>query len=221
MKFDEFTFSLALLAFPGIMVYMILKKVAPQTKEGGFGAFLKIFVYSILSYLLFSLFSWIYFSILCLGGSSDIPKVHFFDREQIGAAEIFGATLSALLLSVVVSYAVTYNWLNKFFRLISASKRSGDKDLWTYYHNLPEDQKNGGWMFVRDHSKDIVYYGAVVGWSEESDGNRELIITDAQVYKEKEDKDAELLYESTVVYLNRKPEDISIEVPTIENYERP
>lgn len=220
VKFDEFTFSLALLAFPGIIVYQILKRVAPKTDDGVVDVFIKVFVYSILSYLLFSIICWVYFSIPGTAGNAEISLPHLWGREEIGFAEILGATLSAVLLSIVLSYALTYNWINKFYQIIRASNRSGDKDLWTHYHNLPEHLKNGGWMFVRDHQKEIVYYGAIVGWSEESDGNRELIIADAQAYKELDNGETKLIYESNLVYLNRKAEDISIEVPRIESHER-
>ncbi len=113
-------------------------------------------------------------------------------------------------------YGMVLNWLNKFFRLIYASVRSGDKDSWTYHHNLPDSQKNDGWVFVRDHEKAIIYYGAVIGWSENQDGNKELVLTDAKVYGEKENNKVEYLYDSRIIYLNKKPEHISIEVPNIE-----
>lgn len=215
MKLDEFTFSLAILAFPGIITFMILKRVAPQSKESGFEAFLKIFVYSVSAYLLYSISLSIY-SCFSSNESNEDPTLGFLDRESIGTKEIYGATISAIFLAVLLSYAQTYNWLNKFARLISASTRSGDKDLWTYYHNLSDKDKNQGWVLVRDHAKHVIYYGAIIGWSENSEGNKELIITDAQVFKEEENGRTELLYESKVIYLNQNPEHISIEVPNPE-----
>jgi len=218
MKLDEFTFSLALLAFPGIITYLILKRIAPKHPETGLQAFLKIFAYSISAYLVFSLSYWLYqwagHRIFKYNAPPD--AFGFLDHNKIENGDILGATVTAIVLSFVYSSAITYNWLNWFAQKIRVSKMSGDLDTWSYFHNLPDKLKNKGWVYVRDHEKEIIYYGAIVGWSDLHNGNKELVLSSVDVYKEKEGGDVEHIYRSDLIYLNKKPEHLSIEAPTVE-----
>lgn len=215
MKLDEFTFSLVILAFPGIITFLVLKKVAPQQTSSGFQAFLQIFVYSILSYVVYALVEVLLMGIQSANKDGTILTKLLQNRASIGFKEIMGATVAAFVLSIGLCYCLTYNLLNRFARKIAATKRSGDKDLWIYYHNLNNKFKGAGWVFVRDHEKDLIYHGAVIGWSEEGE-NKELLLADVTVYSDEGDQVVNELYESELIYLNKKPEFISIEVPTIE-----
>ncbi len=211
MPLNEFTFSLIVLAFPGILVYMILRKVAPEREESGVEKFLKIFVYSISAYIIYALFLKALAALPFLGISASAT----FDWKSIETGDIIGATVAALLLTLLLTYALNYMWLNRLLSLLRASKRSGHKDAWTLFHNIPLSQRNSGFMLVRDHSNSLVYYGFIYGWSEKTEGNKELVLQNVAVYSDS-GTNPTLLYETPWIYLNQKPECISIESPNPE-----
>ncbi|MDR1818573.1 MAG: hypothetical protein LBR07_10535 [Puniceicoccales bacterium] len=51
MSFDAYTFRVLQLAIPGIIVYCLLKRLAPERPETSWQVFLKIFAFSTFSYL--------------------------------------------------------------------------------------------------------------------------------------------------------------------------
>jgi hypothetical protein len=130
-------------------------------------------------------------------------------------SELTGGVLSAFALCLLLSYLHRYNALNFIAQVIRATNRYGDEDVWHFFHNAPERQKNDGWVFVRDHKLDLVYYGYINVWSE-SGKQRELVLSDVSVFH---NKSGDELYSSDVVYLSRNAEDLTIEVPKQERIE--
>ncbi len=63
-----------------------------------------------------------------------------------------------------------------------------------------------GWVTVRDHKLDLYYYGWIEAWSDSGE-ERELILREVEVYK---NSTAEFLYESDVIYISRKHDDLTI-----------
>jgi len=95
------------------------------------------------------------------------------------------------------------NWIG---RKIGATHRFGDEDVWEYFHNSPD---TGSWLYVRDHKEELVYYGWLEAYSESGD-ERELLLSDVEVYRDETDEPLDavpLLYVSCDAY------DFTIEIP--------
>lgn len=119
------------------------------------------------------------------------------------------ASLLSVLVAIVASYIDEYKIINKAGRLIKATKRFGDEDVWDYFNRSPDIK----WVYVRDLKRDIYYYGWIQAWSDPYK-DRELLIREVEVYKR---STAEFLYRTDVVYLSRKHDDLTIDADLVSN----
>jgi hypothetical protein len=154
--------------------------------------------------------------ISCSAVQNDIINKIFSDQKSVKYYDILGATATSFILAFIISYLYRFNILNRIGQKIGATFRYGDEDVWHYFHRAPEIQKNEGWIFVRDHKCNLVYYGFISVWSE-SEKNRELILSDVTVYTNDEGIE---LYTSDHIYLSRNIDDLTIEVPKQQNKEK-
>jgi hypothetical protein len=213
MEITEFTIQIIIIGIPGIFCYFIASKLIGKIGKDNVESFLAIFLFSILSYLFFGLSLSLYNYIFCKSVPNDIIQKIFINQKSVTANDILGATLTSFILAIVLSYLYRFNCLNRFGQKIGATFRYGDEDVWHYFHRAPEIEKNDGWIYVRDHKYNLIYYGYVSVWSE-SDKSREIILTDVTVYN---NNDGAELYSSQHVYLSRNADEISIEVPKQQN----
>ncbi len=200
MEITEFTFRIIIAGIPGIITYFLLSKLIGRVGKNTIDIVLLIFLFSILSYSIYDLFS----------PSNDIIDKLFNETNNVKFNDILWSSIVAIIISFILSYFYRYNILNWFGQKIKATKKYGDEDVWHYFHNAPEKQKNDGWIYIRDHKLDLLYYGFISVWSE-SEKNRELIITDVSVY---DNISGNFLYDANHIYISRNIDDITIEVPT-------
>ena len=73
-------------------------------------------------------------------------------------------------------------------------------------HNSPD---TGSWLYVRDHQEELVYYGWVEAYSESGD-DRELLLSDVEIYTNETD---EPLDSVPLLYVSRDAYDFTIEIP--------
>ncbi len=203
MEITEFTFRIIITGIPGIITYFLLSKLIGRVGKNTIEIVLLIFLFSILSYSIYDLAS----------SSNDIIDKLFNESNNVKFNDILWSSFVAIIISFILSYLYRYNILNWIGQKIKATKKYGDEDVWHYFHNAPEKQKNYGWIYIRDHKLDLLYYGYISVWSE-SEKNRELIITDVSVYN---NINGEFLYDTNHIYISRNIDDISIEVPLNEN----
>jgi len=212
MEITEFTFRLIIVGIPGIITYFLLSKLIGRVGKNSIEIVLLIFLFSILSYSLYNLFASLICNIVGLEYSNDIVNKLFKKADSVKYNDILWTSFVAVILSFVISYLHRYNILNWVGQKIGATKKYGDEDVWHYFHNASDKQKNDGWIFIRDHKLNLLYYGYISVWSE-SEKNRELVITDVTVYN---NEDGEYLYDTNHLYICRNIDDISIEVPIIK-----
>lgn len=205
MEITEFTFRIILTGIPGIITYFLLSKLIGRVGKNSIEMILLIFLFSILSYSIYDLFS----------PSNDIIDKLFKETNNVQFNDILWSSFVAIIISFILSYLYRYNILNWIGQKIKATKKYGDEDVWHYFHNAPDKQKNDGWIYIRDHKLDLLYYGYISVWSE-SEKIRELIITDVSVY---DNISGDFLYNSNHIYISRNIDDITIEVPLNESKE--
>lgn len=207
----EFTVRILALAAPGIIGYLFLMKLVGDRKKTPTASefITKIAVMAIAPYVVISLIESIYRYADDLGFNSTIWAGLWTSERGINPIILIVAILVNIVFAYIASATMTYNIINRIGRILHATKRYGDEDLWHYFHNA-SDQLSSEWFLVRDQKNNFTYYGWVQVWSD-SDCDRELIMRDVTVY---DSLSAEQLYELSHLYLCRSKYDISIEIPS-------
>ncbi|MFO8055666.1 MAG: hypothetical protein R6V10_00025 [bacterium] len=113
-------------------------------------------------------------------------------------------------MAYLISYAARFSIINRIGQKLKATKRYGDEDVWHYFHNAPDTQKNEGWVIIRDIKAELAYYCYISAWSD-TGKNRELILSEVSVYT---NDSSDFLYDAQHIYLSRNNDEITIEVPT-------
>lgn len=130
----------------------------------------------------------------------------FNDAVPVRWVEVVVASGVSIVLAIAASYVHRFKLVNRFGQFIGATRRYGDEDVWEYFHNSPDI---GSWVFVRDHKLDLVYYGWIESYSESED-ERELLLSDVQVYN---NETREPLYFVPLMDVSREAYDFTLEVP--------
>jgi len=206
---SEFTFSLIILGLPGIIIYFFSQKLISKIERSTIEIIFLIFLYSILSYALIGLIEGLFSQFKTGNFSSKTVSTVFTIKSSIGISVILKGVIASIIMSYILSYGARFNFINRIGQKIKATLRYGDQDVWHYFNNAPVEQKNDGWVFVRDHKENLAYYCYISVWSD-SGMDRELVISDVDVYS---NDTSEFLYKTDHIYLSRRREDISIEVP--------
>ena len=210
MKLNEFTLQIIFLALPGIICYFLLRKLVGRMTENNIEITFLIFLFSVVSYVLYNvgfMFStWADWT----DATVDDGGVRFSEITNISAFDILWSILAGIGLAFFLSYAYTYNFLNRFAQVIRASTKFGDEDVWHFFQNAPSDQKNHGWILVRDHKLDLIHYGSIDSWSD-TEKERELLMSNVTVYSAGES--VEELYETDSIYVCRDRYELTLEVP--------
>ncbi len=208
------TVKLAVLALPGLLGWRMYKKLRGRSQRPVWEDFCEILAFSIISYMLCAASFGLYHC--AAQGFWDMSGFDLAVGRALSGAdvplswsEIALACLYGLLAATVGSLVHRYRFVNNIARKLRVSSRSGDEDVWDYFHNSSDT----GWIFVRDHRLGLVYYGAVTAFSESGE-ERELIIEDVSVYENNgASGEAELLYETPAMYIARERDDLTMELP--------
>ncbi len=205
----EFTVKLLILGLPGIICYFLWQKLIGRREKTTVEVILYVFVYTILAYMLvYAYESLVYFAV---GGQFDSQAKTILLGEdwEVTPQLMLRAICAGVVLAYLLAYCVRYNIANRLGQRIRATQRYGDEDVWHYFHNAPQDQKNEGWVMVRDLKTDLTYHCYISVWSE-SGMDRELVLSDVSVYSS---STAEYLYDAQHIYLSRARDELTIEVP--------
>ncbi len=209
MNLTVFTVRLMILGLPGIICYFLTQKLIGKTKRTNVEIVLLVFVYSTISYVMVYIIGYSINSFLNKKVNLDVLTILLKEEQQVELSVLVLSIFCGIIFAYILSSLVRYNVLNRVGHKIKSTSRFGDEDVWDYFHNLPDRDRNGGWVIVRDYKYDMSYLGYIDSWSDFG-SERELIIINAEVYR---NETSQFLYDSKLVYLCRKPEDISIEIP--------
>ena len=209
----EFTFRLICLGIPGAICYFFLAKITGRRGRNSLELTYQILIYSVLSYLLVDL---VRGTLNCLFTIELVPltPIIFSTQNFLTSRQIASAALSGGLLAFLLAFAMKRAWLNRFAISCKIFNRLGDEDLWHFFHSLPASEKTGGWLYLRDHKLNLVYYGEIRYWSESAHLRmanadlREAIIMNVSVYT---NDSREHLYDTPILYVARKCDELTIE----------
>jgi len=204
MKIDVLILQLALLLLPGLIWARLDARYVAKSKPSDVEFFLGAFLFGLTSYVV------TYLIYLALGW--DFTIVNLADAATHSVVtpavikEILAATGVGFVFAILWIYSASYKLLWNFLRIVKATKRYGDEDVWDFTFNSTEAVVE--YVHFRDFERTLVYAGWVSTFSE-TDKLRELVLRDVQVF----DFEGTLQYETPLLYLARKPEDIHIEFP--------
>lgn len=211
MDASGFLVRVIFLAVPGIVSYMLFRKLVGRSKGEKWEEWLKIVLFSLIIYGSYSLLARLFGHFGWGSGELVFFKAALDEDVAIEWSEIVIASLIGVPVALIATTIQTYRLVYFLGRHIRVTRRFGDKDVWDYFHSLPNTPEYE-WVFVRDHKTELVYYGWICAYSE-SEKERELLMRDVDVYTN--DKGT-FLYKTRMLYLCRNRYDLTIEIPVIK-----
>jgi len=211
MSLTDSSLRIALLLLPGVIAYLGFTQLRGPTRKRTWEDILFILVLAVTCYLLYgvslAVVKW------NIGALDSMQWIRAFEDPSISPRAVYWETFVASILgaglALGLAYSSRHRLLNRLGQRLGATSRFGGEDIWDHYHNLSADQKHGGWVVVRDHKLNLFYHGYITAWSD-SDHERELIITQVDVFSEDSN---EKINERQAIYLSRGRYDLTIEVP--------
>lgn len=204
MAISDFLIRIIFIGLPGVIGDQIYQKLKCRASRKDWEDLIGIVIFSLISYALYA--AVIGILNVCCSLRVPTPLAALFDIDiQISWWEIGGASIFGVLVAFPAAYIYNNRFWNKIGQMLHVTKKFGDEDIWTLFLELPASAE---WVFVRDYKEKLTYYGWLKAYSE-SEQERELIIMEATVYND----NSEFLYETDALYLARKRDDLSIEIP--------
>lgn len=207
MTISGFLMRVIFLAVPGIVSYMLFRKLAGKIKCEKWEEWCQVVLFSLIIYGTYSIFVWFFGLFGWSKGELAFFKAILDEKIAIAWSEIIIASLLGVPIAFIASAIHTYKLVNWIGRLIRVTRRFGDEDVWDHFHNLP-DIPEYEWVIVRDHKTNLLYFGWIQAYSD-SYKERELLMGDVDVYTNDE---GEFLYKTGMLYLCRDKYDLTIEM---------
>ncbi len=208
MTISSFLIRIIFLAAPGIVSYMLFRKLAGKNKcekweEGCF-----VVLFSLIIYAIYYIFVWFFVFFGWSKGELVFFNAVLDESVAIRWQEIIIASLIGVPVAFIVSAVHTYKLINKIGRFLHVTRRFGDEDVWNFFHNLPEKQEYE-WVYIRDHKTNLLYFGFIHAYSD-SEKERELLMGDVDVFS---NDNGEFIYKAKMLYICRSRYDLTIEIP--------
>ena len=200
MDISEFLIRIIFLVLPGIVASRVYRALQGEARGKDWESFIEIALFSLLSYGLYG------GAALLFGGRVTMFEALFDETIPLRWSEILVATGFSLPLAYLASLIHHKNLVNRLGQYLTVTERYGGMGVWKVFFSFKETQE---WIFVRDHRLWLTYYGFVVAYNT-SEEIKELILKDVEIYDSFTSKK---LYNRQSLYLSRKPDDITIEVP--------
>ncbi len=215
---SRFVIQIALLALPGILGSKLYRKLRGRVEKKNWEDFVEILLFSLASYLILSaIVLWCSGAAPARGGEkgeASVGTVYVFqalfkevdpeDWQEL-FSQIAWASLIGLGLGLAASYVHRFGVVPFLGRVVFATKRTGDEDIWDVFHTSLKVR----WLFVRDHKLGLMYYGFVRHYSDLGK-DRELVLENVDVFS---NDTAEFCYSVPVLHVCRSKFDLTLEVP--------
>lgn len=206
MEVSSLLIRLVFLVFPGIVGSKVYRKLRGRADRPAWEDSVEIVMFAVAAYVVHGMAAWI-LSGAGLDVHFTIFRAFLDEKTPIEWSTVAVASCIAVALAMIGSLFHYKQWLMRVGRWMRVSNRSGDGDLWEYFHELPDTV----WVFVRDHKVDLVYFGWIAAYSD-SGKERELILRDVQVFENT--RPADVIYATPVMYLARNRDDLTLEIPS-------
>lgn len=200
MKISALFIRVVVLVLPGLVGSLFYRKLRGGRQQKDWRDLAEITLFALSSYALYGA------ALELFAAEGPVALQALFDESvPVRWTEVVVASVISVGLAILASYAQRYKLINWFGRKIGATNRYGDEDVWEYLHNSDVSS----WLYVRDHKQNLVYYGWLELFSESGD-DRELLLSDVEVYSNETD---EWLYSVPLLYVSRDAYDFTIEIP--------
>lgn len=201
MQISALFIRVVVLVLPGLVGSLFYRKLRGGRQQKDWRDLAEITLFALSSYAIYG----VALELFATNGSAALEAL-FDESVPVRWTEVVVASLVSIVLAILASYVQKFKLINRFGRKIKATHRFGDEDVWEYLHNSPD---TGSWLYVRDHQEELVYYGWVEAYSESGD-DRELLLSDVEIYTNETD---EPLDSVPLLYVSRDAYDFTIEIP--------
>ena len=207
MRIDAFVGKFLILVIPGILGLELYKKIAVRRLANKGLESLRDIPSIIIIALVSSGIYDVCAKLLSRALNRDISMTFqkLLNTEMFEAIELFILIIIAVLFALLFAFIENRKIIYRIARRIKITNHYGDDDVWTYMNKSPDLS----WLFVRDHTTDLVYYGLIEQYSDPGE-IRELLLSDVSVYT---NDTGEHLYDVNKLYISRNANEITIEVP--------
>jgi len=205
MDISALVIRLVFLLLPGALGTGLYWKLKGRTERKDWEDLLEVVIFSLLSYAIYGLIV----KLINWKWNSDVQftALQAFLNEKVSVRweDILASSIIGLLLAFIAAYSYQFKAINKFGKLVRATTRFGEEDVWDFLHR--SKQMRGAWVVVRDH-KIGLYYSCWIQAFSDSGKERELLLREVNAY---DNASAEWQYKTEVMYLSRKHDDLTIE----------
>ena len=208
----ELTVKLLLLFFPGIVCYLIVDALVVHRERKLHEIFLLSFVYGLLSYVVYALVKALFGLSISATEGLRVPPPHiailqslYIKDSAVDVVEISLVTGVAVVLGIVVSFALNRYWFHDIARHLKITPKFGQPNVWSFALNTNEVK----WATIRDMQNNLMFQGYIRAFSDVEDP-AEIFLTQVCVYNE---KTGERLYEADTMYIARERSNLTIEFP--------
>ena len=171
MQFSNLTIKLIVLFLPGLISASLLQMFGNKKQLDNREFFVLVVVNGFISYLIPCLFC---------------KNIRFFksllDTSMIvDYKEVIRSSKISVGLGILETYLVNYCWLYKLARLVKLTTKSGQDTVWDEtFDNSGKGSSN--FIYVRNHETNELYAGSIKNYSMSSNGKKELLLNNVDVY---------------------------------------
>ena len=205
MDVSEFTFRLIFLFLPGFLSFLIVDALTIHPRIPMVRVFLYSLVLGCLCYFVHYPLTMIPFFGLCPSSFMEFLKD---GKTELDPNEILLVSGLSIPLGLLTSLAINKHWLYRFAYRLRVSRKFANPDVWSLVMN----EEGSEWVVIRDLEQDLIYEGWVVAFSDSTDDFDEVLLTDAQVYR---NSTGEELYKVSGVYISTRHGNKVVEFPSL------
>lgn len=199
MEISELTIKIIFLLIPGAIASIIYERLTINHKKPSDLKFLtNALLFGVGSYFILGL-------LMTICTDYEMKVWQNVTSEDIPYNEVFLASVLSVCLGLLISTFETYKLLHKLASKFKISYKYGDENLYSYFLNL----ENTDEVYIRDIDTGHTFHGKVNSYSEKDDFS-EIVLYYVTVY---ESATSVELYKLNRVYLSRRKDSITIELP--------
>jgi hypothetical protein len=213
MDISDVTIRLIVLFIPGAIAAVIVEKLTFHRPWATFPFILYSVLMGSATYIFHQLMFYVWELKSAWLNHPYAPKplnfwLSLFDKSiPISFKEVALSCFFAIIVGYLASALINSKLLFKTAKFFRVSMKFGDEDLWDYFLASPET----GWIWVRDHSRGLVYEGWVTHVSV-TPPFREILLREVKVFS---NESGTFLYSVPAMYVCGKPTDLTLELPIL------
>ena len=209
MDISALVIRIIFLLLPGAVAASIYWKMKGRATRKDWEDFLEVIVFSLFSYAIYAVIVYFINWKWSAGVQFTAFDAFFDDKIAVRWQDIVFSSLTGVGVALIASYSYQFKIINRFGKLVRATQRFGDEDVWDFVHRSPDVR--GGWVIVRDHKLNLYHTCWIQAFSD-SGKERELLLREVDVY---DDASGEWRYSTPVMYLSRKQDELTIEILSV------